>query len=213
MSAYDGSSSLVEEDFPAIAANPRPRTADRAELETQVGDLQKRITDLTRELSTAERERATVEESRRRFSEFETGREELLNEMTRSLGLLNEAEQNSRRDAEQMARTIGDLREALGKVASLADIDTHRDEWKLELTRNLTTLENARMELNSARIKWPLLSAQSLPASVLTDGAHNAHPTNPLLPQTFGQLCLIGLAVSWPLLLLGMAVFLYIITR
>lgn len=211
MSAFDASSTLVEEDFPATQANSKPRTRERAELELQVVGLQNRITELTSELSNVEHERIQVEESRRRLAEFEMGRGELLSELTRSLGLLGESEQSSRREAEQLSRSIGDLREALGKVESLVDIDSRRDEWKLELTRGLTTLENARMELNSARIKWPLIHNPESPAAA--SPADVPLMANPLVPQSFGQLCVIGLAVTWPLLLLGLAVFLYLITR
>ncbi len=211
MSAFDASSNVVEEDFPAAKPTSKPRSIERAELDSQVVGLQNRITELTSELSNVETERVQVEESRRRLSEFEMGRGELLSELTRSLGLLGESEQSSRREAEQLSRSIGDLREALGKVESLVDIDSRRDEWKLELTRGLTTLENARMELNAARIKWPQIHNPEPPAA--TSLADVPLMANPLVPQSFGQLCVIGLAVTWPLLLLGLAVFLYLITR
>ena len=159
MSALDGPD-LLEEDFPAVnhASPKRDRSTDREELDTQSVDLQKRVTDLSRELEEVERERVTVEESRRRFANFETGRDEMLQELTRGLGLLEEAEHDARRNAEQMSKTIIDVRETLDKVEKLEDIDTNRDDWKVQLTRNLTTLENARMEINSAKLKWPILT-------------------------------------------------------
>ena len=82
----------------------------------------------------------------------------MLQELTRGLGLLEEAEHDARRNAEQMSKTIFDVRETLDKVEKLEDIDTNRDDWKVQLTRNLTTLENARMEINSAKLKWQILT-------------------------------------------------------
>jgi chromosome segregation ATPase len=208
MSALDGTD-LLEEDFPAIShASPkRGRSTDREELDTQSVDLQKRVTDLSRELEVVERERVTVEESRRRFSNFETGRDEMLQELTRGLGLLEEAEHDARRNAEQMSKTIIDIRETLGKVEELEDIDTNRDDWKVQLTRNLTTLENARMEINSAKLKWPILT--QMPEE--SETFENRSTSSGGAPQSFGQLCLMGLALTWPLVLLGLAVFVYVL--
>jgi hypothetical protein len=151
-----------------------------------------------------------VEESRRRFTEFQTGREEMLHELTRSLGLLEEAQLNAQRDAEQMARTMNDLRDALGKVDALLEVDTHDEDWKVLLTRNLTTLENARMELNSARLKWTLLTGVRE-----DEGQGFATPAQAGLPMpnSFGQLCLWGLALTWPVLLMGAAITAVLLLR
>ncbi len=208
MSALDGPD-LLEEDFPAIShASPkRGRSTDREELDTQSVDLQKRVTDLSRELEVVERERVTVEESRRRFANFETGRDEMLQELTRGLGLLEETEHDARRNAEQMSKTIIDIRETLEKVEELEDIDTNRDDWKVQLTRNLTTLENARMEINSAKLKWPILTqVPEDPETLENQGASTGGAS-----QSFGQLSLMGLALTWPLVLLGLAIFVYIL--
>ncbi len=208
MSALDGPD-LLEEDFPTVShASPkRSRSTDREELDTQSVDLQKRVTDLSRELEEVERERITVEESRRRFANFETGRDEMLQELTRGLGLLEESEHDARRNAEQMSKTIIDIRETLGKVEKLEDIDTNRDDWKVQLTRNLTTLENARMEINSAKLKWPILTQMPEESEAL----ENKGAASGGAPQSFGQLCLMGLSLTWPLVLLGLAIFVYVL--
>ena len=157
MAVFDGPD-LLEEDFPATAKGATLVNEDHEELDDQVSTLQTQLANLNHARDKLEREKATVEESRRRFSEFQTGREEMLHELTRSLGLLEEAQLDAQRDAEQMTRSMDDLRDALTKVDSLVEVDTHDEDWKVLLTRNLTTIENARMELNSARLKWTLLS-------------------------------------------------------
>ena len=210
MSALDGPD-LLEEDFPTVShASPkRSRSTDREELDTQSVDLQKRVTDLSRELEEVEHERVTVEESRRRFANFETGRDEMLQELTRGLGLLEEAEHDARRNAEQMSKTIIDVRETLDKVEKLEDIDTNQNDWKVQLTRNLTTLENARMEINSAKLKWPILTQMPEESEALEGQSATTGDT----PQSFGQLCLMGLALTWPLVLLGLAIFVYVLLK
>ena len=102
MAVFDGPD-LLEEDFPATAKGATLVNEDREELDDQASSLQTQLASLNRARDKLEREKATVEESRRRFSEFQTGREEMLHELTRSLGLLEEAQLDAQRDAEQMA--------------------------------------------------------------------------------------------------------------
>lgn len=194
---------LLEEDFPIETKQVTQISEDREELDNQATSLQTKLAELNRAREKLEREKATVEESRRRFTEFETGREEMMHEITRSLGLLEEAQMDAQREAEQMARTMDDLRDALSKVETLEDVDTHDEQWKVLLTRNLTTIENARMELNSARLKWSLLtSAQEAFSPPLITTASDS-PNGIPLPGSFGELCLWGLAFTWPILLIG----------
>ena len=212
MAVFDGPD-LLEEDFPATAKGTTLVNEDREELDDQVSTLQTQLAKLNRARDKLEREKATVEESRRRFSEFQTGREEMLHELTRSLGLLEEAQLDAQRDAEQMTRSMDDLRDALTKVDSLVEVDTHDEDWKVLLTRNLTTSENARMELNSARLKWTLLSGirddegQGFTAPV------QPGQTGLPMPKSFGQLCLWGLALTWPVLLIGAAITAVLLLR
>jgi len=204
MAAYEGPD-LLEEDFPTTAKGTAVAADDREELDNQVSSLQTKLADLNRAREKLEREKATVEESRRRFAEFQTGREEMMHELTRSLGLLEEAQLEASREAEQMARTMEDLRDALTKVDALEEVDTHDEQWKVHLTRNLTTIENARMELNAARHKWLILSGtgeNERESFAAPQPTANGLP----MPASFGQLCLWGLALTWPVLLIGAAI-------
>jgi predicted nuclease with TOPRIM domain len=212
MAVFDGPD-LLEEDFPATAKGATLVQEDREELDTQASSLQSKLADLNRAREKLEREKATVEESRRRFTEFQTGREEMLHELTRSLGLLEEAQLNAQRDAEQMARTMNDLRDALGKVDALLEVDTHDEDWKVLLTRNLTTLENARMELNSARLKWTLLTGVREDEGQGFATPAQAGQAGLPMPNSFGQLCLWGLALTWPVLLMGAAITAVLLLR
>ena len=204
---------LLEEDFPVSNEQTVLLSDDQEELDNQATSLQAKLAELNRAREKLEKEKATVEESRRRFSEFETGREEMLHEITRSVGLLEEAHMDSLREGEQMARTLNDLRDALLKVEALEDVDTQNNQWKVLLTRNLTTIENARMELNSARLKWVILNGeQGSPLSSSMDVEHSS-PSGLPIPASFGQLCLWGLALTWPILLVGVTLAIALILR
>ncbi len=190
------------------------RPPSREDLESKVSDTQQRLSELKRAQEELERERAGLEESRRRRIEFQTGREEMLLNLQRGIGLLDEAEFTARRDAEQINRTVVDLREALNKVNALRDENWTQENWGTELTRALTTLENARMEWNSARIKWPKLEAKSDDSSVKKNGTGGSDGIIPT--SDFKALCRIGLALNWPVAgvtLVGLTVIILLMLR
>ena len=197
----------------APASNPF-RAPSREEVDTKVSEAQQKLAELKRAQEDLERERAALEEVRRRQSEFQTGRGEMIQNLTRGLGLLEEAEFSARRNAEQMAKSIGDLRDALNKVHSIHEEGWTKDNFNVELTRALTTLENARLEWNSARLKYPALSGE-VPEPAKASGVLPA--TEPALTQkSFGELCKLGFAFTWPLALialLGLGVLVAILLR
>jgi len=185
----------------AHAIAGRPPT--REELDAKVGEAHNRITLLKREQEELERERATLEEARRRRQEFETGRVEMTANLVRGIGLLEKAEFEARRDAEQMEKTLVGFRDALAKVQAISEESWTAETWNTELTRALTTLENARMEWNSARLKWTRLSGEVTPAAGPAVDGIGGHPDNLLAQRGFGQLCKTGLALTWPLALVA----------
>ena len=144
--------------FPAPTRSAPPT---REEVNRKVVEAQQKLAELKRAQEDLERERASLEELRRRQLEFQNGRQEMIQQLTRGLGLLEEAEFNSRRETEQMVKTITDFREALGKIQSIHDEIWSKGNFQMELTRALTTIENARMEWNSARLKLPALAGEA----------------------------------------------------
>ena len=210
MAAEYDSTEFVDTDFqthkspfaaPASAADPL-RAPTRDEVDRKVVEAQQKLAELKRAQENLERERSSLEELRRRQSEFQTGRQEMIHNLTRGLGLLEEAEFNQRREAEQMVKTIADFRDALDKIQNVRDETWTKENFSTELTRALTAIENARMEWNSARLKLPVLAGENKPAAMVEKVAAAA-PS--LASLGFGRLCKIGLALTWPLLLVLLA--------
>src|SRR6266513_47147 len=128
-SEYDATE-FVDTDFQAqkatqtaasALAGSMKRAPTREEVDVKVTEAQQKLTELKRAQQELERERASLEELRRRQAEFQTGRQEMLQNLTRGVGLLEEAEFTARRDAEQMAKTLADFRDALSKVEVIRD--------------------------------------------------------------------------------------------
>ena len=179
---------------PLHAPMPMNRPPTREEIETKVNETQARLAELKRAQEELERERAALEEARRRRIEFQNGREEMLQHLTRGVGILEETEFNARREAEQMKQSIADMRVALDKVQAMDEKLWSEDNWQQELTKALTTLENARMEWNSARVKFTVLDgALKNPEQEQKDGAVAL-----LQGQSFADLCRLGFALTWP---------------
>ncbi len=205
---------FVDREFPApqpgtaITANPaRPgagagasgRAPTREELDAQMTATQQQLAKLRETHEQLERSKAEIEEKRRRRAEYQTGRAELRDELTRAVGLLEKAEFDSRRDAEQMARSVEGLRGALDQVEGLHEETWTESNWTHELSKALTVIENARLEWNSARLKCPVLSGASCPGPAGTQPPRSGWDT-----LSFGQLCRLGIAFTWPLLVVGL---------
>ena len=101
-----------------------------------------------------------------------------------------------------MVKTIADFREALVKIEAVHDETWTKENFSVELTRALTAIENARMEWNTARLKLPALSPEALKQAEVEAAPQPA--ASPLASLGFGQLCKIGLAMTWPLVLVAL---------
>jgi hypothetical protein len=216
-SDYDATE-FVDTDFqthksPFTGSSPIDplRAPTREEVDSKVAETQRRLADLKRAQEDLERERSSLEETRRRQMEFQAGRQEMVHNLTRGLGLLEEAEFTARRDAEGMTKVLTDFRDALTKVEAIHEEGWTKETFGVELTRALTTIENARMEWNAARLKFPVLSGKTAEREA---AAETNKPGQMLKNLSFGELCKVGLALTWPLAavaLLALGVFVAIL--
>ena len=219
---------FVDEDFRTASAAPgasaaaysatqdqhnQPKAPSREEVESRVNEMQQKLSQLKRAQDELERQRASLEELRRRQGEFTTGRQEMVHHLIRGISLLEDAELAARREAEQMSKILADLRDALSKIQSINEENWTKDNLEVELTRANTIIENARMEWNAAQVKLPVLSAEKTrDGQAGADGMES--PLQMMLHQrNYGELCKMGLALTWPLALTGLAIFLLQLIR
>lgn len=214
----DFRSGLTHASAAASASSPSSPTSDpkaptRQEVESRVNEMQQKIASLKQAQSELERQRTTLDDLRRRQSEFDQGRQEMVHHLTRGVGLLEDAERHARREAEQMSKTLVEFRDALTKIQAIKEETWAKGTVEVELTRANTVIENARMEWNSALIKLPLLSEE--PTRETQPPAAAAPLSVPALisQQTYAELCKLGLALTWPLVLAGLAIFIVLLIR
>lgn len=195
----------TETGSPGISSSPPP---SREELEARAVDVQQEIEKLRRAQEELERKKNALEETRRRRIEWETSKKELIHGLTRALGLLEKAEFNARQEAEQMAKSISGLRDALTKVQSINEESWTKDNFEIELTRALAVVENARQEWNSARLKFPIIETSP-----------EKEQTQPQLNQSgfkvpdFYELLKIGFAISLPLVIIILIAVIVILVK
>ena len=208
MAAEYDATEFIDSDF-----TPQKSSApSRDDVDRKVVEAQQKLVELKRAQEELERERAGLEELRRRQNEFQAGRQEMTQQLTRGLVLLEEAEFIARRDAGQMSKTLEDFRGALMKVQAIHEDSWTKENYQSELTRALTTIENARMEWNSARLKLPVLAGENnRPTAAQEKTSATAAPS--LAQLNFRQLCKIGLALTWPLLVAALGIFFALILR
>lgn len=214
--AYQHDTEFHDDDLPKTASFPGSVkgsggavTAMGAGAAPSVEDLTAEVTDKAQQLvalrerqAQIERAKAELEELRRRRAEFDAGRGEMRDRLIRSVALLEQAELAARREAEQLLKSLGGLRAAAAAVQKLSDQAWSAETWHRDLSRDLAVLENARNELNSATLSWPVLDG----ATQGPGGA--AGPTRTHFEtMSFVQLARLGLAFTWPLLVLGLLGF------
>jgi hypothetical protein len=187
--------------YTATAAGVAHRPPTTEELDSRASEAHQKLAELKRAQEELERERAALEDARRRRVEFQTGREEMLQHLIRGVALLEQAEFAARRDAEQMAKSLVGLHESLGRVQAIHDETWTQENWNLELSRALASIENARMEWNGARLKWPLLDGQEA-ESRPKEGASSAF--GHWQTASFWEHCKLGVALTWPVAVVGL---------
>jgi hypothetical protein len=204
--SYQHDTEFHDEDLPKSApfggagvgsagvASPAPSTE---QLSAEVTDKAQQLVALRERQAQIERAKAELEELRRRRAEFDTGRGEMRDRLTRSISLLEQAELSARREAEQLVKSLEGLRAVAGAVQQLSEKAWSPENWHRDLSRDLAVLENARNELNSASLKWPVLTEGGGPAGASQEGPKGWEAVS------FARWVRIGLAFTWPLLVLG----------
>ncbi len=109
-----------------------------------------------------------------------------------------------------MARTLTEFRDAVAKVQAINESSWTPENYAMEMTRALTVVENARMEWNSARTKFAVLTGA--PATKPAAAADKS--ASPFPPQaSSAELLRLGFFLYWPIWLVGFGVIVTLLLR
>ena len=177
---------------PSVVAAPTPKE----ELDLKLQQAREQLLLLRRQQEDLERQKGDLEELRRKQDEYVRGKAGMIESLTRGLVLLEREQIQAQRLAELCVATRQAFGEHLEQVQSLNDQNWTSTNLRAELTRALSTIENAHLEFNRARTKLDCLN----PAPTEADDAAKG-PT-----VTIAELlryAKIGAAASLPLIVIG----------
>ena len=192
----------------AISGPPNEtRLSSREKLDVQVQDAHRRLAVLRKTQDQLEKQRTRLEDVRRRHSEFLTGRDEMIDNLSRGLVLLERSETEIRRDLEQRERTKEEFQKALTRLRSIDEEKWKEDDSKAQLSEAMMIIDHGRMEWNGALIRWPAIfdsDGRELTDSGKTDARNEVPLRYPEPDLSFRTLLKVGFALTLPLSLIGL---------
>ena len=171
------------------------------QIDSQVQKAQEQLLQLKRQQELIEKQKRELEELGRRQEELDRGRAEMADKLTRSLVVLEREAYDAQKKMEQLRAT----RESFGQHLELLDsIDPkmwNPSDLNKELSRALSTVDDARTEYSQQRSRLQANSNddhREVPLPETTSGYEMASPAH-----TFAQWLQIGLAFTLPLIVFG----------
>jgi len=169
-------------------------------LDSQVQKAQEQLLQLKRQSEQIEKQKRELEELSRRQEELERGRGEMTDKLTRSLVILEREGYDCQKKLEQIRATHESFTQHLQLLESIEPRTWNPTELPKELSRALSTVDDARAEFNQQRSRLEASDDQSANLS-LPDAASTL--SGFAGDRSFAQWIQIGFALTLPLVLLG----------
>jgi hypothetical protein len=198
---YDPQQDLVPDSD--LYADPMDDNMDQ-----RVHLAQERLSRLRKEADEIEREKSALEELRRKQQGFIQGRAEMLERLSRAVGLLDRESTDNRRKIEQMILMRDSFAEHMDAVHSLTPEDWSRQNLQTELSRALAIIEDAKLEYDRSMTRLQAFTHVPAPAAPVAASHGPSQPGQALFPMamnrnTFRQWAFCGLAFTTPVLILA----------
>jgi len=164
-------------------------------LDSQVQKAQEQLLQLKRQQEQIEKQKRELEELSRRQEELERGRAEMSDKLTRSLVILEREAYDSQKKLEQLRVTHESFTQHLQHIEGIDPKSWNPTELHKELSRALSTVDDARAEFSQQRSR--------LQAAEDASGDTGLPEAAPQIGggRTFVQWMKIGFAFSLPLIL------------
>jgi cell division protein FtsB len=174
-------------------------------LDSQVQKAQEQLLQLRRQAEQIEKQKRELEELSRRQEELERGRAEMSDKLSRSLVILEREGYDSQKKLEQIRATHESFTQHLQLLESIDPKSWNSAELPKELSRALSTVDDARTEFSQQRSRLEA-SGESTEMD-LPDVASGSIGLGG--GKTFLQWMQIGLAVTLPLIIFGIVALLF----
>jgi len=181
-------------------------------LDNQVQKAQEQLLQLKRQQEQIEKQKRELEELSRRQDELEHGRAEMTDKLTRALVVLEREAYNAQSRLEQIRVARESFAQHLELIESIDPRNWNPSDLHKELSRALSTVDDARTEYNEHRSRLQAAGADS--EASLPDTAPGVYENSD--GRSFSEWLLIGLALSLPLIFFGavaVALFVWIASR
>ena len=171
-------------------------------LDSQVQKAQEQLLQLRRQADQIEKQKRELEELSRRQEELERGRAEMTDKLWRSLVILEREGYDSQKKLEQIRATHESFTQHLQLLESIDPKSWNSGELPRELSRALSTVDDARAEFSQQRSRLEAANGDQSEDLNLPDAAPGLSGLGG--GKTFAQWVQIGLALSLPLIIFGM---------
>src|SRR5436190_11750823 len=181
-------------------------------LDSQVQKAQEQLLQLKRQQEQIEKQKRELEELSRRQDELEQGRAEMADKLTRSLVVLEREGYNAQSRLEQIRAARESFGQHLELIEAIDPRNWNPSDLHKELSRALSTVDDARTEYNEHRSRLQAAGAEG--EASLPDTAPGVYENSD--GRSFSEWLQIGLALSLPLIFFGavaVALFVWIASR
>lgn len=172
------------------------------QIDSQVQKAQEQLLQLKRQQEQIEKQKRELEELSRRQEELDRGRSEMTDKLTRSLVVLEREAYEAQKKMEQLRATRESFGQHLELLESIDPKTWNPSDLNKELSRALSTVDDARAEYSQQRSRLQANSNEEhheVPLPETSSGYETASPTH-----TFAQWLQIGFAFTLPLIIFGL---------
>lgn len=159
-----------------------------------------------------EKEKRDLEEIRRKQEEYEHGKREMVERLNQSVLTLEKDELQASRLSELLGATRKRFKVLLADIQNLNDEAWPEEQFRDELNKALTVIEDARMEYNKSMSRIDTLGGPGKPGGaehqpvIFEESRFSSEPE-----KSFGHWLKVGFAVSLPLIVVIIAVTAFIL--
>ena len=177
-------------------------------LDDQVQKAQEQLLQLKRQQEQIEKQKRELEELSRRQDELEQGRSEMTDKLTRALVVLEREAYNAQSRLEQIRVARESFAQHLELVETIDPRNWNPSDLHKELSRALSTVDDARTEYNEHRSRLQAGGNGNGDASLpdTTPGVYEANNG-----RSFAEWLQIGIALTLPLIVFGVIAILLLV--